>query len=353
MTSDCVLTEAVQNYLAGSPQLSIVPSEILEVEELTGDHNSLWRIKTAQRDIVLKMFLDAGQARGRRQFSNQNTAAQIGVAPQPITFDRYPHGLSHQVMLYEWCPGTPLDPRSDENTSELAVALAAAHARHPEEQARLSPHPVNQHYQWSLIQGSRRLVEEGVFRGGNSKLSDMVLEALARAEILVLPELDKHELTPPALVHGDLQLEHCLMVEGRIQLLDWEMGGLGDPAREISHIFLHMFPELTSEERTAWLKLYEDRAGFPDLSRRISVYDVLLPLASLFELILLPAMTHEPQAAAEECQLLQLAFGLCMDHVTFALDMDIGPVERQELSNSYLALRQNMYEQPEAKEVAP
>ncbi len=353
MTNDTGLSEAMQNYLLGSPQLAIAPSEILEVEELSGDHNSLWRIQTSQRDIVLKMFLDAGQARGRRQFSNQDTAAQIGVAPQPITFDRYPHGLSHQVMLYEWCPGTPLDPTRTEETSKLAVALAAAHARQPGEQTRLSPHPVNQHYQWSLIQGSKRLVEEGVSRGGSSKLSDMVLEALSHAEVLVLPELDKNELTLPALIHGDIQLEHCLLVEGRIQLLDWEMAGLGDPAREICHIFLHVLPKLTSEEKSAWLDLYEERAGIPDLSRRIDIYRVLLPLASLIELILLPSMAQEPQAAAEECQLLQFAFGLCMDHVTAALDMEIGPLERQELSNSYLALRQNMYDLPEAKEVAP
>ena len=340
-------------YLAGSPELALTEAEITAVEELSGDHNSLWRIQTTQRDIVLKMFLDAGQARGRRQFTNQDSAARIGIAPHTIAFDRYPEGLSRQILLYEWCPGTPLDAARPEDTSGLAVALAAAHTRHPGAQTRLSPHPVNPQYQWSLIQGSQRLVEEGVDRGGANSLSDMVLEALSRAEAMVLPELDKNALTPPALVHGDLQLDHCLAVDGRIQILDWEMGGLGDPAREICHIFLHLLPDLTPGEKSEWLGLYAEHAAVPDLGPRIHMYEVLLPVASLLELILLPSTAPDPLAAAEECRLLQFAFGLCLDHVTVALDMQIGQAERQELEEAYLVLRQDLYAQHETKEVAP
>ncbi len=353
MTSnDPERTSAVLAYLARSPDLAVAEADIAAMEELPGDHNALWWIRTTQRDIVLKMFLDAGQARGRRQFTNQASAAQCGIAPRALTFDRYPDGLSHQIMLYEWCPGTPLDPARAEDRAALAVALATAHARRPEEQTRLSPHPVNPHYQWSLIQGSRRLVEEGVARGGASPLSDMVLEALARAQARVQPELDRHELTPPVLVHGDLQLDHCLKVDGRVQLLDWEMGGLGDPAREICHIFLHLLPNLTPGERSDWLGLYADHAAVLDLGPRVDTYAVLLPVASLLELVLMPSAAQDAQAAAEECQLLQLAFGLCLDHVTAALDMHLDLSEKQALQAAYRILRQDLYTQHETKEFA-
>ncbi len=352
MSSDQGRIQTVLAYLANSPDLDLAGAEITTVEELSGDHNALWRIQTAQRDVVLKMFLDAGQARGRRQFTNQDSAARIGVAPQTIAFDRYPAGLSHQIMLYEWCPGLPLNPTLREDAMGLAIALAAVHARHPADQTRLSPHPVSLHYQWSLIQGSKRLVEEGVERGGISPLSDFVLEALSRAETMVRPKLDKNELTTPALVHGDLQLCHCLKVDGDIQLLDWEMGGLGDPAREICHLFLHLLPDLTPRERAEWLGLYADPAEALDLAPRVRTYEVLLPLASLLDLILLPSTAQDALAAAEECQLLQFAFGLCLDHVTAALDMNLGPRDRAELDDAYRSLRQNRYTQWETKETA-
>ena len=353
MSNNQSLSDAVLAYLTGPSALEIVEAEITSIEELPGDHNTLWRIQTSRQDFVLKMFLDAGQARGRRQFTNQESAAQIGMAPLPIAFDRYPEGLSHQVMLYEWCSGSPMDPDLAEDRMNLASALAAAHARKPIEQTRLSPHPVNQHYQWSLIQGSKRLVEEGIARGGASSLSDLVLEVLARAEALVQPVLDKNELTPPSLVHGDLQAAHCLKKDGQMQLLDWEMGGLGDPAREICHIFTHLLPGISPREKSDWLSLYGERTEDPALAQRICTYEVLLPVASLLELLLLPATAQEAVAAAEECQLLQIAFGLCLDDVMVALEMKISPTEKQDFSDSFLVLRQDRFEQTVAREVAP
>lgn len=346
------LAHTVLAYLAASPELAVTEAEITAVEELPGDHNALWRIQTAQRDIVCKMFLDAGQARGRRQYANQQSAAQIGIAPPVVAFDRYPDGLSRQIMLYEWCPGTPLNPASGDDAAELAVVLAAAHARPPGEQMRLSPHPINPQYQWSLLQGSKRLVEKEATRSGAAPLWDMVLEAVSRAETWILPELDKHELTPPVLIHGDLQREHCLKVDGKMQLLDWEMGGLGDPAREICHVFLHLLPDLTAAEKFEWLRLYAPRTEVLNLRRRVATYTILLPVASLLELLLLPSRASDPVAAAEECQLLQLAFDLCLEHVSAAVGMYLEASTREMLGDAYLALRQDLYARQETKEVA-
>lgn len=345
--------EAILTYLEKTPALEISAGQIISMDELPGDHNSVWRIQSDKRDFALKMFMDAGQARGRRQFTNQESAAQIGMAPSPIAFDRYPEGLSHQVMLYEWSPGSQMNFGLNEDRMILASALAAVHSRQPMEQTRLSPHPVNQHYQWSLIQGSRRLVVEGVARGGANTLSDMVLMVLALAEDRILPVLDRNELTPPALVHGDLQAEHCLNKDGQVQLLDWEMGGLGDPAREICHLFTHLMPGMTPSERAEWIAVYRGSEYDTKLEERICTYEVLLPVASLLELVLLPATATGPAAAAEECQLLQMAFALCLDDVQHALEMNITQAEKQELSDSYLALRQDIFEQTVEKEVAP
>lgn len=352
MALDTRPDSAILTYLASSPDLKLKEEDIAAAEELHGDHNALWRIRSDTRDIVLKMFLDAGQARGRRQFSNQESASRLGLAPAPIAFDRYPEGLSRQVLLYEWFPGSPMRPCADSHVEELAAGVAAAHARPPGEHTRLSPHPVNPHYQWSLIQGSRRLLEDGPDRGRFRPLYAMVTEALEKAETLAMPELECNTLHAPAMIHGDLQAEHCLFWDDELRIVDWEMGGLGDPAREICHVFLHVLPHLEEESRVAWLRIYQERHAVPGLKQRVRCYEVMLPVASMLELLLLPAAATEDAAAEDECRLLQLAFELCLKHVDSIMNLQLTESDRDEASAFFLSLRRDLYERQKSKETA-
>ena len=102
-------TQAVHDYLTGSISSRFRGQEATVTDQWKGRDNLLWRVRCADgSDVVLKMFTDAGQARCRRQFSGQDQFAGAGLAPAPLWYDRYPHGLPCQILVYRWTEGEPL-----------------------------------------------------------------------------------------------------------------------------------------------------------------------------------------------------------------------------------------------------
>ncbi|MEZ4560580.1 MAG: hypothetical protein R2854_29800 [Caldilineaceae bacterium] len=92
------LTTAIQTYLTGAATSEFRGLEVTVVDHWEGRDNLLWRVEAgaqnAAQDAVIKLFLDAGQVRSRRQYDGQQLFAPVGIAPQPLWYDRYPDGLS-------------------------------------------------------------------------------------------------------------------------------------------------------------------------------------------------------------------------------------------------------------------
>ncbi len=101
------LTQAVHTYLTTAPTSQFVGAEVEIRSHWQGADNLLWHVVAPRGEAVLKLFLDAGQARSRRQFDGQQLFGPLGLAPQPLWVDRYPEGLSRQVLVYRWVNGDP------------------------------------------------------------------------------------------------------------------------------------------------------------------------------------------------------------------------------------------------------
>ncbi len=330
------LTADVLAYLQQSSQSPLHNSAVKTVQTLSGDQNALWRVQTEERDVVVKMFLDAGQARGRRQFHNQETAAQLGAAPPPIAFDRYPVGLSRQVMLYHWDPGLLLDPTDAAQRQVLAQALVQVHTRAPSSHTRLSPHPVSPDYQWNLMQGSQRQLEAWLAVQPANDLTAALQRILAGAGFLVQAGLADIGSATPALVHGDIYPEHCLVDTQGLRFVDWELGGLGDPAREVAHVLIHVLRGIPEMDRQIWLDQYLTRMQDPSLDSRIRLYELMLPVAACMDLALhLLAGDRDMTAQAGSRMLLQLAFQECLMDVSRVLDLDLAEDEITCIAHIY------------------
>lgn len=324
------LTTAAESPLHGVP--------VDDTRVLTGDENALWRIGAADQQLVLKMFLDAGQARGRRQFNMQRRAAQLGLAPEPVAFDRHPVGLSHQILIYQWQAGKRFDAAEETHRAALSAALAHLHAQAPQGDERLSPLPLNLEYQWNLIQGSMRQLR-GWLEGQAPDALTVALGYILGAAERQIPADQKAMGNAAALglVHGDLYPEHCLVQAGRMAFVDWEMGGLGDPAREIAHLSIHVLRGLSPADRAYWMEDYLARMAQDALRDRIRMYEKLLPLAGLLDLGLY--MVRTPSAQTEDDAgarfLLHLAFRESLMDVTRVLRLDHEPEEIESLSHLY------------------
>lgn len=285
MTEEPNLRDSVLSYLTTAPTSEFVEQSVGIVDHWEGSDNLLWRVECGGIDAVLKLYLDAGQARSRRQFDGQQMFAPFGIAPRPRWYDRHPLGLSRQVLIYDWSPGEGIDVADANVRRLLAQAVARIHGADVMDVHRFSPHALNLDYYWRMERGgfgaiSTWLCEQkcDLFLPIFKKLSEQS-NALAEAALSLWAE------TPPCAVHGDLKLENCLESFGAVVLLDWEMFGLGDPALDVASFLFHSQAEFDADMQAEWLDIYLSHADQPGLAQRIGVYDKLLPLRSVTYLL--------------------------------------------------------------------
>lgn len=279
------LTTAIHTYLTTAPTSNFLQRPVDMLDHWEGSNNLLWRVDCVGQEAVVKLYLDAGQARGRRQLDGQQLFSPVGVAPQPLWFDRYPAGLSRQVLIYRWMPGDLLDANDATQRLALAQSVAQVH-RHPvSDVRRFCPNPVNLDYFWRVLDGGMPTLQRWLGEQGATALQAVLTQFVNTTGALVQAALPLWANTPPTPVHGDLKLENCLHSFGVAVLLDWEMFGLGDPAYEVA-TFLNLSNQmLTAEQQADWLQSYLDSVDQPGLDARIAVYRRLLPLQAVAYLL--------------------------------------------------------------------
>jgi thiamine kinase-like enzyme len=275
------LTARVHGYLTGAPTSLFYQQSVEMLEHWSGSDNLLWRVRSGSEVAVVKLFMDAGQARSRRQYNAHTFFAPAGVAPAPLWHDRYPTGLANQLMVYRWQPGHLMAADRSESFAALAGAVALVHNTGPEVVQRFSPHPVNLDYYWRLQGPAVASVRAWLHTLPVDRLAKHYTELADAASVLV-QALDPAILhAAPVAVHGDLRLEHVILSDGTVQLLDWEMCGLGDQALDVATFLHRHLAELDLAAQRLWLDQYLSNVRLADLETRINNYRQLLTLHSV------------------------------------------------------------------------
>jgi hypothetical protein len=271
------ITTQIHTYLTTAPTSHFLNREVQMVAHWEGRDNLLWRVICGGQEAVLKLYLDAGQARSRRQYAGQQIFARLGLAPRPLWVDRYPEGLSRQVLIYEWLPGAALEPTHSAQMAELARNVGRVHSNDPSDVRHFSPNPIHLDYLWRILRGSITPIQQWLTDQQASALATIFERLTSNATALIEAALPLWANTLPTPIHGDLKLENAIDSFGTIILLDWEMFGLGDPALEIAN-FLYMSQHLLEDSAQAeWLENYLSIFDQPDLAQRIGVCQRLLP----------------------------------------------------------------------------
>jgi Ser/Thr protein kinase RdoA (MazF antagonist) len=279
------LTERVAAYLTESPTSEFHGQSIRILRHWQGVDNLLWQVQTDHHTATLKLFLDAGQARGRRQFDGHATFAPLQLAPPPLWFDRYPQGLARQVLVYTWMPGVELNPDDRLALESLAHTAARVHRAPTDGVRRFCPHPISLDYFWRIETDTFRRTLAQLEAAGISGLHTVVDALATAATRAVEAGLPWWQSAPPAPVHGDLTPENCLLAQGEAILLDWEMYGLGDPSLDIARFLFHAHARLDPAGESAFLTTYLAQMAAPGLRERIAVYSKLLPVQAVCYLL--------------------------------------------------------------------
>lgn len=370
---DAQLAERIAAYLHEAPTSEFHSQPIRVVRHWEGQDNLLWQVQAGGNDAasadhaVVKLFLDAGQARGRRQFDGQNTFAPRGIAPQPLWFDRYPQGLARQVLVYRWLEGTEVDLSSGavEATGSnkidaehvtilegLAQTIATVHNAPVDEVRRFCPHPVNLDFFWRIE--SDALQNAGERWKATASLHDMLCELSQAATQTAQRNMTLWESAMPTPVHGDLQPENCLIQSnGTAILLDWEMYGLGDPALDVARFLFHIQKQIPTEQQVYFLQPYLSQIHQPHMQERIETYRRLLSVQALTYLLngVHHALQVEDSGGVNQEAHAQLAENLpfinASVHATLTqslADFDIVPAQEDTLERALESWEQHVAE---------
>jgi len=334
-------TTSLHTYLTTALTSGFVGQTVAMLDHRQGHDNLLWRVDAGGQQAVVKLFMDAGQARSRRQYGGQQLFAPLGLAPIPLWYDRYPEGLSRQVLVYRWVDGEPVAAQDTQTLLLLAQTVARMHSHPADEAPRFSPRPFSLDYFWRVLAGGFAPIQVWLERSGAPMLADRFARLTNLAQQVVEAALPAAQRAAPAPVHGDLKLENCLSSWGSVVLVDWEMFGLGDPALVVAG-FLHASrAEIAPAEGKVWMDLYVDAICQPELRSRIDAYRRLLPLQDLSFLLaglrnLSPADRAQPEFAAAAGFLEEtLLAGVT---ATSALLPDVDSAESMALAPEFRAL---------------
>lgn len=279
------LTDAIYAYLTTAPSSHFLQRPVTVLAHWEGTSNLLWQVESGGHEVVVKYYLDAGQARGRRQFDGQERFSPLGIAPRPLWFDRYPEGLSRQLLVYTWAPGAVLAQPTAGQLIGMANAVAQVHRGDPTEVRRFSPNPVNLDYLWKVLAGGLPQLQQWLLAQGATALAEALLVLTDAAARLIAAALPLWQGVAPTPIHGDLKLENALDSFGAILLLDWEQFGLGDAAYDVATFLQMSQAALDEEEQELWLESYLATFDQPGLAARVGLYSQILPLQSLTYLL--------------------------------------------------------------------
>lgn len=294
-------TTAIHTYLTTAPTSGFLHQPVEMVDHWQGRDNLLWRVRTADGDAVVKMYLDAGQVRSRRQRVGQQLFSAFGLAPEPLWEDRTPEGLPRQVLVYRWAEGEPLDLADPLHRDALAEGLAFIHRQEPALVQRFSPHPINLATFWQIWSASEETLARWVTRPAVPGLSSLLVGLWRETRSLIDQALPLFGETPPTPVHGEVRAENVLVSRGRCLFLDWEFFGLGDPAQEVARFLFYSGRAWSEAAQSAWLERYLAAMDEPMLEERIHLYRRVLPFHAATNLLhgLLQELTASPAAAQE------------------------------------------------------
>ncbi len=266
-------TQAIQDYLSDAPSSRFRNQEVTIVDHWQGRDNLLWRVRTGGgHDAVVKMFTDAGQARSRRQFSGHEQFAAARLAPQPLWYDRYPHGLPRQLLVYRWAAGEPLQLTDSRHTAALAETAARVHRADPGAVQRFSPHPFNLLTFWQIWQAGEAPLRAWIEQCPAPLLGEILAMLWSAAHRTLDSALQRLGETPPAPVHGELAAQNALFNTDRVLLVDWEFFGLGDPAQEVARFLFFEGNNWAKHSRESWWDRYGPCPADPSMPDRTELY---------------------------------------------------------------------------------
>ena len=232
----------------------------VKYERIGGMTNKNYKVLMGTEVLVLRL---PGRGTGRfinrsHERTNQAAAARAGFTPPALYFNQFT-GVKVSSFLQEASIFSPETACLPENYLQLAKVLRIFHD---------SPIRFSNTFNGFTMSRVYERVARSRFEPFYAGYKDM------QARIRCLERILKSIAVPLRACHNDLVPENILVVDGRMQFIDWEYSGMNDPAWDVASFLLES--ELDSEATHSFIAAYlSDADGSPEFMFRVRGYQVL------------------------------------------------------------------------------
>lgn len=264
------------------PQADI---HLIERPALEHQSNRLYDVHAGKHHLILKEYLkpDEWDDAPRREFGALQLLAPLDIAPNPVFYE--PADAPHSPLVaYEYMEGAMWDRRKPAPAQLAQLAEVWLKMNSLPTQGLWPSRGLG-----SLLEAGARIRDrfqtyarwaEAEFPSAQ-RAAEMCL-AVLESRHAVIVELEQAE---PVLCfcRADPRFANVIQrPKGRLGLVDWEDGGLRDPACDLADILTHPNQEdlLSPEEWQRFVQPYRSaRTGLDsDLPRRMKLYQAIFPI---------------------------------------------------------------------------
>lgn len=232
-------------FLDQSKPQNPITFEGWQIKPVTGGANNLlYRVTGKQGDYAIKFTIRDARRRAEREFNALSALDGFDLAPRPILLDQERYSLP--VVVQTWIEGEVRSepPQTDEDWSMLVDYLVCLRAV-----------PVKVFLPKPVVYAENRdhckqIIHEKLDRLPLESQPDSLRDLIRRFDALSMPEWDIPTFT---LVRSDPNPRNFIRREGQWVSVDWEYGGLTDPAFEIADMMAHAAYIDVPRERWEWV----------------------------------------------------------------------------------------------------
>lgn len=246
--------------------------QLAKYERIGGLTNKNYKLLMGDEVLVLRL---PGRGTGRfinrsHERANHFAAARAGFTPPVLYFNQFT-GIKVTTFLHEACVLSPATATVSGNYLQVAGMLREFHD---------TPIRFANTFDGFAMTRVYERVARSRFEPFYAGFKDM------QSRFRSLQAILKSMAVPLRACHNDLVPENILILDGRMQLIDWEYSGMNDPSWDIASFLLEseFGPDDTKAFIAAYLPAEADSAGF---MFRVRVYQAVQDyLWSLWSLIL-------------------------------------------------------------------
>lgn len=205
-----------------------------------GEHNRVWRVRTGDKDVVVRVPKGRPHSRGfyAAEFYNQYCAHRLGLAPRIWAEDP-----AKGLLVSDYVCG-PVVSRSDFNSENFCWTLARSLRR------------LHDSGQWFLYKHDfLSVTKQRVQRYLNA---DVVALPGTLYKMTVIAENCRRVLLQQNIalcpIHGDLALVNIIRSEQGLCFIDWEAAGMGDRLDELACVIFNA--GMTPIDAVKFMNLY-------------------------------------------------------------------------------------------------